>query len=102
MASALSQILGIKARRLKLRPGKGLLLYMEARGPWIRTCVGCTAEQGYAEDGLLLIAKATGGIMRRIDVLATRCLELAAPAKSNLVEVTVAEAAIRDCAEALL
>jgi len=29
-------------------------------------------------------------------------LELAAPAKPNLVEVTVAEAAIRDCAEALL
>ena len=47
-------------------------------------------------------SKATGGIMRRIDVLATRCLELAAPGKSNLVDATVAEAAIRDCAEALL
>jgi hypothetical protein len=42
------------------------------------------------------------GIMRRIDVLAARCLELAAKGKSNLVDVTVAEAAIRDCAEALL
>jgi hypothetical protein len=49
-----------------------------------------------------LISKATGGIMRRIDVLATRCLELAAQGKSNLVDATVAEAAIRDCAEALL
>jgi len=65
------------------------------------TAAGCRREV-FAEDGLLLIAKATGGIMRRIDVLATRCLELAAPAKPNLVEVTVAEAAIRDCAEALL
>ena len=40
--------------------------------------------------------------MRRIDVLATRCLELAAKGKSNLVDATVTEAAIRDCAEALL
>jgi len=40
--------------------------------------------------------------MRRIDVLAPRCLELAAKAKSNLVDATIAEAAIRDCAEALL
>ena len=48
------------------------------------------------------IAKATGGIMRRIDVVATRCLELAAKGKSNLVDATLAEAAIRDCAEALL
>jgi len=65
------------------------------------TAAGCRREV-FAEDGLLLISKATGGIMRRIDVLATRCLELAAQGKSNLVDVTVAEGAIRDCAEALL
>ena len=65
------------------------------------TAAGCQREV-FAQDGLLLISKATGGIMRRIDVLATRCLELAAPGKSNLVDATVAEAAIRDCAEALL
>jgi hypothetical protein len=62
---------------------------------------GCRREV-FAEDGLLLIAKATGGIMRRIDVVATRCLELAAKGKCNLVDATLAEAAIRDCAEALL
>jgi len=62
---------------------------------------GCRREV-FAEDGLLLIAKATGGIMRRIDVVATRCLELAAQGKSSLVDATVAEAALRDCAEALL
>jgi general secretion pathway protein A len=56
----------------------------------------------FSDDGLLLISKATGGIMRRIDVLAARSLELAAKGKSNLVDATVAEAAIRDCAEALL
>jgi type II secretory pathway predicted ATPase ExeA len=65
------------------------------------TAAGCQREV-FAQDGLLLISKATGGIMRRIDVLATRCLELAAQGKSNLVDATVAEAAIRDCAEALL
>ena len=65
------------------------------------TAAGCQREV-FALDGLLLISKATGGIMRRIDVLATRCLELAAPAKSNLVDAVVVEAAIRDCAEALL
>jgi general secretion pathway protein A len=62
---------------------------------------GCRREM-FADDGLLLMAKATGGIMRRIDVVATRCLELAAKGKSNLVDATLAEAAIRDCAEALL
>jgi general secretion pathway protein A len=65
------------------------------------TVAGCRREI-FAEDGLLLIAKATGGIMRRIDVVATRCLELAAKGKCNLVDATLAEAAIRDCAEALL
>jgi hypothetical protein len=36
--------------------------------------------------------------MRRLDVLGTRCLEVAAKGKSNLADATVAEAAIRDCA----
>ncbi|MEE8201754.1 MAG: AAA family ATPase [Candidatus Acidoferrales bacterium] len=65
------------------------------------TAAGCRREV-FAEDGLLLMSKATGGIMRRIDVLATRCLERAAGGKSHLVDATVVEAAIRDCAEALL
>src|SRR5438045_8226240 len=49
------------------------------------TAAGCRREV-FADDGLLLISKATGGIMRRIDVLATRCLEMAAKGKSNLVD----------------
>src|SRR2546425_1250121 len=65
------------------------------------TAAGCRREV-FADDGLLLISKATGGIMRRIDVLAARCLEVAGKGKSNLVDATVAEAAIRDCAGALL
>ena len=65
------------------------------------TAAGCRREV-FADDGLLLISKATGGIMRRIDVVATGCLEIATKGKSNLVDATVAEASIRDCAEALL
>jgi type II secretory pathway predicted ATPase ExeA len=62
---------------------------------------GCRREV-FADDGLLLISKATGGIMRRIDVLAARCLDHAVRGKSTLVDASIAEAAIRDCAEALL
>jgi type II secretory pathway predicted ATPase ExeA len=68
------------------------------------TAAGCQREV-FAQDGLLLISKATGGIMRRIDVLATRCLELAAPGKSNLVDATVPKPpsaiARRHCCERL-
>ena len=65
------------------------------------SAAGCRREV-FADDGVLLISKATHGIMRRIDVLAAQCLELAATGKSNIVDATVVEAAIRDCAEALL
>jgi general secretion pathway protein A len=61
---------------------------------------GCRREV-FAEDGLLLMWKATGGIMRRLDVLAEQCLEVASSNKSNLVDATVVEKAIRACAEAL-
>ena len=65
------------------------------------TAAGCRREV-FADDGLLLIWKATGGIMRRIDVLAAHCLDQAVRGKSTLVDAAVTEAAIRDCAEALL
>jgi hypothetical protein len=55
-----------------------------------------------AEDGLLLLSKATGGIMRRIHVLVMCRWELATQGKSNLADATVTEAAIRDCARSLL
>ena len=65
------------------------------------TAAGCRREV-FAEDGLLLMWKATGGIMRRLDVLADHCLEVACRNKSTLVDATVVEKAVRLCAEALL
>jgi type II secretory pathway predicted ATPase ExeA len=62
---------------------------------------GCRHEV-FAEDGLLLMSKATGGVMRRIDVLADQCLEVACRGKSNLVDATIVQKAIHACAEALL
>ncbi len=65
------------------------------------SAAGCRREV-FAEDALLLMWKATGGIMRRLDVLADQCLDVACRNKSNLVDATIVEKAIRACAEALL
>lgn len=62
---------------------------------------GCRREV-FADDALLLMWKATGGMMRRLDVLADQCLDTACRNKSNLVDATIVEKAIRACAEALL
>lgn len=62
---------------------------------------GCRREV-FADDGLLLMSKATGGIMRRLDILGASCLEVACHNKSNLVDITVVEKAIHISAEALL
>ena len=65
------------------------------------TAAGCRREV-FAEDGLLLMSKATGGVMRRLDVLAEQCLDVACRGKSNLVDATIVQKAIHTCAEALL
>ena len=61
---------------------------------------GCRREV-FSDDALLLISKATGGIMRRIDILADRCLTVALKTKSNLVDAAIVQKAIHSCAEAL-
>jgi type II secretory pathway predicted ATPase ExeA len=65
------------------------------------TAAGCHREV-FAEDGLLLMSKATGGVMRKLDVLGEHCLEVACGNKSNLVDATVVQKAVHACAEALL
>lgn len=52
-----------------------------------------------ASPSLLLITKPTAAIIRRIDVVAKRCLELAAKGKCKFVDTTLVEAAIRDYVE---
>jgi len=62
---------------------------------------GCNDEV-FAEDAVLLIAEATGGVMRKIDVLASRALFLACEGKSKLVDASVVGDAVGLCGESLV
>jgi type II secretory pathway predicted ATPase ExeA len=55
----------------------------------------------FAEDALLLLAEATGGIMRRIDIVAHRALLEGLDKRSTLIDAAVMRAAIDGCADAL-
>ena len=65
---------------------------------------GATAEV-LSRDAVLSIREATGGVMRKIDVLATQSLEVAFQAsrgtQPTLIDGTVVQKAVRLCAEAL-
>jgi general secretion pathway protein A len=61
---------------------------------------GCRRDV-FSDDALLLMSKATGGIMRRLDVLGEHCLRAALKAKSNIIDAAIVQKAIRACGEAL-
>lgn len=61
---------------------------------------GCRREV-FSDDALLLMAKATAGIMRRLDILADYCLNIAAKSKAAIVDASVVQKAIHACGEAL-
>jgi general secretion pathway protein A len=61
---------------------------------------GCRRDV-FSDDGLLLMSKATGGIMRRLDILGDQCLIAALKSKSNIVDAAVVQKAIQACGEAL-
>lgn len=61
---------------------------------------GCSKEV-FAEDAILIITEATGGSLRKIDVLASHSLEVATEGKSAIVDAAVVEKAVKRCAEAL-
>ncbi len=65
------------------------------------TAVGCRRDV-FSDDALLIMSKAAGGIMRRLDVLGEHCLTVAMKTKSNIVDATVVQKAIQICGEALL
>jgi type II secretory pathway predicted ATPase ExeA len=62
---------------------------------------GCRRDV-FSDDALLLMSKATGGIMRRLDLLADACLVTALKTKSNIVDAAVVQKAIQSCGEALV
>lgn len=60
-------------------------------------------EDVFAEDGVLVAAEATGGVMRKLDVLGQTALELASEAgKSKLVDASVMQQAVKVCGEAIV
>jgi general secretion pathway protein A len=61
---------------------------------------GCRRDV-FSDDALLLMSKATSGIMRRLDVLGDQCLIAALKSKSNIVDAAVVQKAIQACGEAL-
>lgn len=66
-----------------------------------RMRVAGAAQEVFSEDAALSIREATGGVLRKVDVLAQHCLELVARDRGTLVDGGVVQKAVRLCAEAL-
>jgi general secretion pathway protein A len=62
---------------------------------------GCRRDV-FSDDALLIMSKASGGIMRRLDVLGDQCLIAAVKARSNIVDAAIVQKAIQSCGEALV
>jgi len=95
-------VLASLAARLPVRAHLGAL-EGEQIGAYLRhrlRTAGC-AQEVFSEDGVLLIAEATGGVMRKIGVLATAALEVSCESKSKLVDAGVVQDAVKRCAEAI-
>jgi type II secretory pathway predicted ATPase ExeA len=60
-----------------------------------------SSQEVFSEDAVLSIREASGGVLRKIDVLAQHCLELTSRGKGSLVDGGVVQQAVRLCAEAL-
>lgn len=76
----------------------------ERTGAYVRhrlEAAGCV-EEVFAEDAILLIAEATGGVLRKVDVLASTALDVVCNGRSKLVDASVVEEAVKLCAEALV
>jgi len=61
---------------------------------------GCRRDV-FSEDALLVISKATAGIMRRIDVLGDHCLTIALKTKSGIIDASIVQKGIQSCGDAL-
>ena len=66
-----------------------------------RMSIAGSAQEVFSEDAVLSIGEATGGVLRRVDVLAQECLEVAALGKGALVDGSIVLDAVRRCADAL-
>ena len=66
-----------------------------------RMAVAGSTQEVFSEDAVLCIREATGGVLRKVDVLAQHCLEVVGRGKGSLVDGGVVQDAVRLCAEAL-
>lgn len=99
MRNVLSALAARLPVRVHLEP-----LDAERTGTYLRhrlAAAGATQEV-FSEDATLLIAEATGGVLRKIGILATTSLELAGQAKSSIVDGSIVQEATKRCAEALV
>jgi type II secretory pathway predicted ATPase ExeA len=60
-----------------------------------------STQEVFSEDAVLCIREATGGVLRKIDVLAHHCLDVVTGRKGALVDGGIVQEAVRLCAEAL-
>ncbi len=84
--------------RLQLSPldAEQVKLYVRHR----MNAAGCRHDI-FSDDALLLMSKATGGILRRVDVLGDHCLTIAMKTKAGVIDATVVQKALQSCGEAL-
>jgi len=66
-----------------------------------RMRVAGATQEVFSEDAVLSIREATGGVLRKVDVLAQHCLEIVVRGKGTLVDGSIVQSAVRLCAEAL-
>jgi len=66
-----------------------------------RMTIAGSTQEVFSEDAVLSIGEATGGVLRRVDVLAQECLQAAALGKGALVDGSIVLDAVRRCADAL-
>jgi len=60
-----------------------------------------STQDVFSEDAVLCIREATGGVVRKIDVLARHGLDVVARGKGTLVDGGIVQEAVRHCAEVL-
>lgn len=66
------------------------------------TIAGCAKDEVFSEEAVLCIREATGGVLRKVDVLAAACLEVACEGgNGTIVDGATVQQAVQLCAEAL-
>jgi general secretion pathway protein A len=66
-----------------------------------RMNIAGSAKSVFSQDAALCIREATGGVMRKVDVLAFTALEIASATKGTVVDGGIIQEAVQLCAEAL-